>query len=83
VREAIQQDEPHITVSLGTLLELHVSARLVFSMHGTFQQHSDELAWRYELLYDPTLVPFVLASLVTVFIHRKQLPARLSPMRPS
>jgi hypothetical protein len=31
------------------------------------------VSWKYELLYVPFLIPFVLASAVTVAVHRRDL----------
>lgn len=33
--------------------------------------------WKYELLYVPFLLPFALASIITMLVHRKDLEVKL------
>lgn len=31
------------------------------------------VSWKYEMLYVPFLIPFVLASVITVLVHRRDM----------
>jgi hypothetical protein len=54
----------------------------VVSISGILGQDAPDVAWRYELLFVPFLVPFVLAAGITAIIWRKQLPDGVSIAHP-
>lgn len=47
-----------------------------------FDQDAENLNWKYELLYVPFLLPFLVVSAVTVAVFRKDLPQHASPLSP-
>jgi hypothetical protein len=82
IREPIRRKDPHLTVHLRSLFDFRVSAALVVSVSSIFGIDDPSLAWSYELLYVPFLLPFVAASLVTVLIFRRSLPQDFSIAHP-
>lgn len=62
---------PSIEVKLGTLGSLQLSPSLVLQLQQLLSVH--DLSWKYEVLYVPCLVPFVVAGLATIMVHRRQL----------
>lgn len=54
-------------VQLGSLGHLHVSESLVVSLQDIF---ATGIGWSFKLLYVPSLIPFVLISVVTFVIYR-------------
>jgi hypothetical protein len=62
---------PRFLWNLGTLGDFGISASLVVQLRRILTEPS--VNWRFELLYVPFVIPFVLASLVTVAVHRRDL----------
>jgi hypothetical protein len=62
---------PRFLWHLGSFGDFGISASLVIQLRRILTEPS--VNWKYELLYVPFLIPFALASLVTVIVHRKDL----------
>jgi hypothetical protein len=56
---------------LGTFGYFGISASLVVQLREILTEPS--VSWKYELLYVPFLIPFVLASAITIMVHKKDL----------
>lgn len=67
IRSALVSKTPAGTVSFGTLGDFSVSAALVVQLGGIFETASK---WRHELLYVPSLIPFVLVCTVAFIVFR-------------
>jgi L-lactate permease len=63
--------EPYFAIYFGTYGEFRLSVSLVFQLRNILTYPG--LNYRYELLYVPFLIPFVLVSLMTLFIYRRDL----------
>lgn len=62
---------PRFLWALGTFGNFGISASLVVQLRAILTEPS--VSWKYELLYVPFLIPFALASVVTVVVHRRDL----------
>mmetsp|Transcript_4513 Transcript_4513/g.9278 ORF Transcript_4513/g.9278 Transcript_4513/m.9278 type:complete len:697 (+) Transcript_4513:50-2140(+) len=65
---------PYFEIAFGTYGKFRLSASLVFQLIDILT-HPD-LSWKYELLYVPFIIPFVLVSIITMIIYRSDLQAR-------
>lgn len=63
--------EPYFEIDFGTYGIFRLSASLVFQLLDILT-HPD-LSWKYELLYVPFIIPFVLMSFITMALYRKDL----------
>lgn len=63
LKDLMTRQDPHFTVDLNTLGQLRVSAALVFTIKNVMRQAF--ISWKYELLYVPAYVPFVLVSVLS------------------
>jgi lactate permease len=62
IRSLLTASEPGFSLSLGPLGDFSVSASLVLSLENIL--HTD-VGWTHPLLYVPSIIPFVLVSLLT------------------
>ena len=67
----LTKQEPYLEIHLGTYGTFRLSASLVFQMKNFLSYPG--LNWKFELLYLPFLMPFVLVSGITLLIFRKDL----------
>ena len=74
IKELLTKREPSFAIHLGTLGTFRLSASIVFQLRDIMTYPN--LSWKYELLYVPFLIPFVLVSAITMFIYRKDLSCR-------
>jgi L-lactate permease len=63
--------EPYFQIDFGTYGIFRLSASLVFQLLDILT-HPD-LSWKYELLYVPFIIPFILMSFITMALYRKDL----------
>lgn len=82
VRDVIQDPDPNFDIDLGYLFKFEVSASLVVRVSRIFGLPPGALAWTYQLLYVPFLVPFIVVSIVTVVLFRRNLPEGASVLTP-
>ncbi|KAF8058833.1 L-lactate permease [Scenedesmus sp. PABB004] len=75
VHAAVTARRPAFTVRAGTLADVSVSAALVLQVGSIFTTSASAT---YEALFVPCLLPFVLASAVTLLVHRADLGAATS-----
>jgi L-lactate permease len=71
LRALLVKREPYLQVDFGTYGIFRLSASLVFQLLDILT-HPD-LSWKYELLYVPFIIPFVLMSLITMVLYRTDL----------
>uniref|UniRef100_A0A383VQV1 Lactate permease n=1 Tax=Tetradesmus obliquus TaxID=3088 RepID=A0A383VQV1_TETOB len=71
VQAAFQSTEPSFSLQLGTLGTFKLSASLVLQLQQIFLLPG--VSWKYETLYVPCLLPFVVAGLVTVALYRDEM----------
>jgi L-lactate permease len=62
---------PNFTIHFGTYGTFRLSASLVFQLRDILTFPG--INWKYELLYVPFLIPFVLVSLLNMYMYRKDL----------
>ena len=71
LRDLLRKRTPYFSIYLGTYGTFRLSPSLVFQLLDIFTYPN--LNWKYELLYVPFIIPFVLVSLITIAIFRKDL----------
>ena len=62
----LQATEPYVAVSFGWFGQLSVSASLVVTLSSILDTATQ---WRHSLLYVPSLIPFVVIALASVFSY--------------
>jgi L-lactate permease len=74
IKDQLTKTEPYFSIHFGTLGTFRLSSSIVFQMRNilTFPN----MNWKYELLYVPFLIPFVLVSCITMILFRKDLQCR-------
>jgi lactate permease len=70
-REWLNAESPRLTLDLGSLGQLSVSAALVFKLDSIFGASS---AWSYNALFVPALIPFVVVAILSMPLLRIGLP---------
>jgi lactate permease len=71
IKGLLQLTEPALALDLGILGTFSLSAAFVFSLKGILATVE---SWQHSLLYVPSLIPFVVVSLLTFFLYQnKQL----------
>jgi L-lactate permease len=73
LKPLLTKRDPYFEIDFGTYGKFRLSASLVFQLLDILQHPA--LSWKYELLYVPFVVPFLLVSIVTMAIYRKDLQA--------
>jgi L-lactate permease len=73
LKELLQQGEPSFAIHFGTLGIFRMSGSLVIQLQNILT--NPNLNWRYEALYVPFILPFVIVSALTMWIFRKGLSA--------
>ena len=66
----LKKTEPNFTIYFGTYATFRLSASLVFQLENILTYPN--LNWKYELLYTPFIIPFVLVSIITYIMYRKE-----------
>jgi L-lactate permease len=69
--------QPSLSLQLGTLGTFKLSASLVLQLQQIFMLPG--VNWKYETLYVPCLLPFVVAGLVTVWLYRAEMQQQQLP----
>jgi hypothetical protein len=82
IQNRIRSTEPHFTLSLGSLFHFKLSAWLVVQITDIFGIAAESMKWKYQLLYMPFVVPFLVVSAVTVVMFRKDLPRGSTMLSP-
>ena len=70
LNELLKKTSPHFSIYFGTYGIFRLSASLVFQLEEILSYPT--LHWKYEMLYTPFLIPFILMSVITYFIYRKE-----------
>jgi lactate permease len=74
--------KPSLSISLRHLFRYKLSAWLVSQVTNILGVEAENLDWKFELLYVPFLLPFLVVSAVTVALFRKNLPEGSSVLSP-
>ncbi|KAL7528510.1 hypothetical protein ACHAXR_002486 [Thalassiosira sp. AJA248-18] len=70
LNQLLKKTSPHFSIYFGTYATFRLSASLVFQLEDILAYPN--LNWKYELLYTPFVIPFVLVSVITYLIYRKE-----------
>ena len=62
---------PYFVIQFGTNGNFHISASVVMQLKNILSYPN--INWKYEVFYVPFSIPFVLVSLVTMLIYRKDM----------
>ncbi|WP_404307674.1 L-lactate permease [Neorhodopirellula lusitana] len=68
IKDMLIDMDPIFSFQLGSLGEISVARSLALSMNGVFGV--DGVGWQFKTLYVPSLIPFILVSLVSFVIFR-------------
>ena len=74
IKPYLIKSEPSFSIHLGTYGVFRLSVSAVFQLDNILTYPGSN--WKYELLYVPFLIPFVLISAWTMFIYRKEMSCR-------
>lgn len=66
IKEILVAEDPALSISLGSLGIFSVSSSLVVSLKQIFMT---SVEWSHSLLYVPSLIPFVLISVIAFMMH--------------
>jgi L-lactate permease len=71
IKEYLTKIEPYFSIHFGTYGTFRLSSSIVFQLRNILTYPN--LNWKYELLYIPFIMPFVLVSVITMVIFRKDM----------
>jgi L-lactate permease len=71
IKQYLQLREPYFEIFFNTYGVFRLSASLVFQLNNILTYPN--LNWRYELLYTPFVIPFVLISVITMVVYRRDM----------
>jgi hypothetical protein len=71
IKEYLTKVEPNFSIHFGTYGTFRLSCSIVFLLNNILTY--PDLNWKYELLYIPFIMPFVLVSAITMVIFRKDM----------
>jgi lactate permease len=69
IKALLSATEPAFNLSLGSIGDFSLSAALVVSLKGIF---GTGINWAHQVLYVPSILPFVVISLITFLIYRSK-----------
>lgn len=70
INELLKSTSPYFAIYFGTYGTFKLSASLVFQLESILTYPN--LNWKYELLYTPFLIPFVLVSVITYLLYKDE-----------
>jgi lactate permease len=76
LKERLTKQTPYFDIHFGTLGTFRLSSSLVIQMRDIMTYPN--LNWKYELLYIPFIMPFVIVSILTMILFRKELTCKPS-----
>eukprot|EP00980_Cylindrotheca_fusiformis_P031389 scaffold26288_cov132-Cylindrotheca_fusiformis.AAC.2 len=71
LKDYLTRKEPNFAIYFGSYGTFRLSASLVLQLYNILSYPG--LNWKFELLYIPFIMPFVLVSLFTMLVYRKDL----------
>ena len=71
IKDYLKLKEPYFEIFFNSYGVFRLSASLVFQLINILTYPN--LNWNYELLYTPFIIPFVLISLITMVIYRRDM----------
>eukprot|EP00529_Nitzschia_sp_RCC80_P015947 CAMPEP_0113446620 /NCGR_PEP_ID=MMETSP0014_2-20120614/3806_1 /TAXON_ID=2857 /ORGANISM="Nitzschia sp." /LENGTH=712 /DNA_ID=CAMNT_0000337729 /DNA_START=156 /DNA_END=2294 /DNA_ORIENTATION=+ /assembly_acc=CAM_ASM_000159 len=74
IKDYLKLKEPYFEIVFNTYGVFRLSASLVFQLINILTYPN--LNWNYELLYTPFIIPFVLISLITMVMYRRDMDVR-------
>jgi lactate permease len=69
LRSLLTHPDPAASINLGYLGDMSISPSLVLSLKNIF---NTEVNWSHSLLYVPSLIPFVVISIITFTLYKSQ-----------
>lgn len=78
IKALLTASEPSLSLDLGSLGVFRLSPSLVVGLEGIF---TTTARWSHNILYVPSLVPFVLISLITFWIYRVSISRQKSVLK--
>ena len=75
IKGLLQSTQPALSLDLGLLGEFAVSASLVLSLRNILTTVE---TWQHSLLYVPSIIPFVVISLITFYFYRSKTLTRVT-----
>jgi len=74
IKGFLTKQTPYLGIQFGTYGDFRISASVVLQLKNILTYPN--LNWKYEVFYVPFLIPFVLVSLLTMMIYRKDMTCR-------
>lgn len=71
IKDYLKLKEPYFEIVFNTYGVFRLSASLVFQLINIFTYPN--LNWTYELLYTPFFIPFILISVITMIVYRRDM----------
>jgi L-lactate permease len=71
IKGILTSQTPYFGIHFGTYGDFRISASVVLQLKNILSYPN--INWKYEVFYVPFLIPFVLVSLVTMLIYRKDM----------
>lgn len=71
-RDLLRESDPNLKIDLGTLGEFRISAALVISILHILDEG---ISWSYQLLFVPFVLPFIVVSVITIALFRRDMAA--------
>lgn len=71
IKGILTSQSPYFGIQFGTYGNFRISASVVLQLKNILSYPN--INWKYEVFYVPFLIPFVLVSLVTMLIYRKDM----------
>jgi len=71
IKGILTSQTPYFGIQFGTYGNFRISASVVLQLKNILSYPN--INWKYEVFYVPFLIPFVLVSLVTMLIYRKDM----------
>jgi L-lactate permease len=78
LRKYLQLQSPYFEIDFGTYGVFRLSVSIVFQLLNILTYPN--MNWRYEFLFVPFFIPFVLMSLITMIIFRKDMKGKVTGM---
>lgn len=74
IKGILTSQTPYLEIKFGTYGDFRISASVVLQLKHILTYPN--VNWKYEVFYVPFLIPFVLVSLFTMLIYRKDMTCR-------
>ncbi|MDC8829928.1 L-lactate permease [Alteromonas gilva] len=75
LKTVLQSADPAVLIDLGYMGQFGISASLVLTLKDIFDTTQ---SWQHSLLYVPSILPFMIVGVLTLYLHRCQALASVS-----